>query len=83
MQWLIPLSTLQSWGHCVAFCQVINLWLCVLCLCHAVVDSFVNFAELGPDWDMLSRGLFISCLMDAAEHDKSQVKVRAHSQHSQ
>jgi hypothetical protein len=36
----------------------------------------VNFAELGPDWDMLSRGLFISCLMDAVEHGKPQVQVR-------
>jgi hypothetical protein len=44
---------------------------------HAAdMDAFVNFAELGPDWDMLSRGLFISCLMDAVEHDKPQVQVR-------
>jgi hypothetical protein len=51
--------------------------LLAVCLqCTAEVDAFVNFDELGPDWDMLSRGLFISCLLDAAEHDKPQVQVR-------
>ncbi|WIA32880.1 hypothetical protein OEZ86_006054 [Tetradesmus obliquus] len=38
------------------------------------IDGFVDLQGLGFDWDMLSRGLFISNLLDAAEHDTPTVQ---------
>lgn len=44
--------------------------------CNAGIDGFVDLQGLGPDWDMLSRGQFISNLLDAAEHATPTVQVR-------